>query len=311
MSRTIEIVKGIGFVFEKKKLVVMCPVGSSLCSEDNFKIEDEINMLRVGVQIAFPCDALYPAYQNLEGLKSFLGKPSAEIPLVLDVCDYDTDKTIEEIYNKFEKKFNIKEKYINEGYDFRFIPYIYNNLEQYLISEEELESLNILKIDSRKFDLKGLIETARENMYGVINLDCIPTLLRNSRSMGNVFVPIELSYSDEMENSDFKMYIPFAYYEENEECEERAILLGNGEYLTSDSEDYDEIELNAYFDMGDLELGESYSIGYLVEQNNGELSVKIANYIPVTPSGQELVQVMLDNGEFTAVMSGILNGFIN
>ena len=53
MSKSLEISYSFGYVFDKSKLIVMCPVGENTMSEEEYEMEVEVAFLEDGIEKAF------------------------------------------------------------------------------------------------------------------------------------------------------------------------------------------------------------------------------------------------------------------
>ena len=308
-NQQIEIVTGIAFVYNKLKLVITQPVGIMNTTKENLDIKKEATFLSGGPSIAFPCDVLETIYYNLEGIQSYLGKPNRELAIVIDVLDSNTEKEVKDIYDEFEKEYNPLEKYIKENYEIRPLPYIHHNIEKYVPDTNKLEELNILNVNSNDFELEALINRSKQVFNSTID-ETIPNILRKSRLVDNVFVANELDINMDTEEvvsyileNNSKVYIPFVYYNHEEES--------NGLKFANKYEDDIEAEYNAYdIDTGNADLSYGNSIGYLVESNNRNLTIKMANYANYSLSGQTLVTVIEDMGYFKEIMKDDIKEFM-
>ena len=61
--------------------------------------------------------------------------------------------------------------------------------------------------------------------------------------------------------------------------------------------------------MGDLEISNIKEIGYLVNEANGYLTFKIANYILKTENNNQLAQIVDYSGIFKVMMIDFVNKF--
>ena len=62
--------------------------------------------------------------------------------------------------------------------------------------------------------------------------------------------------------------------------------------------------------MGDLEISNTRDVGYLIEENEGQLTFKIANYNSDTPNGREIAQVIDYSGIFKIMMIDFVNKYV-
>ena len=71
MSRNLEISYSFGYVFDKSKLIVMCPVGELTMSEDDYEMEVEVAFLEDGIERAFEEADINQAHDIIKPLTTF------------------------------------------------------------------------------------------------------------------------------------------------------------------------------------------------------------------------------------------------
>ena len=308
-NQQIDVFKGVAFVYDKLKLVITFPAGTMLTTRENLDIKMETSFLSGGPHVAFPCDALEVVYQNLEAIQTSLGKPNKEFAVVFNVYDTNTEEEVTDIKEAFKKEYNPLEKYINEGYEMRPLPWVYHNIEKYALDANKLEELNILTVDNKDFELEALIDRSKRVFDSILE-EAIPNILRKSRVVDHVFVANEFDLDMEDEElveyiieNNARVYIPFVCYNYEEEL--NGLVFAN-RYQNTIEADYDLDDI----DCGNADLTYGNSIGYLVEANDGKLSIKMANYASYSTSGQSLVTVIEDMGYFEEIMKEDIKGFM-
>lgn len=304
MSKKLEISYSFGYVYDKSKLIVMYPVGANIIGEDEYEMEVEVAFLEDGIERAFEEADINQANETIKPLETFLMKPNKIIPFVTSIKNSDTKEDLNTLLNDFDEEYEVKSNYIKRGYEIYEIYDVFQNIVKY-IPKENIENLNILKIEADKFDLKSLIETTRENLDDAIDGSCIPLIMRKSRLTDRLFVKEEkqnLNTSELKEEDILKaldknsLYIVFGLYTSSYS---ESILCTNKEEV----KDMD-------IDMGDLEISQTRDFGYIIELNNESLCFKIANYNNESANNQEIAQVVDYSGVFKLMMIDFLKQFI-
>lgn len=284
--KQLEINYAFGYVFDKSKLIVMYPVGSNIISEDEYEMEVEVAFLEDGIEAAFDENDIKVAYETIKPLEMFLTKSNKVIPFVTSIKDFETKKELNKLLNDFDKEYELKDNYINKGYEIKDMYEVFKNVSNY-IPKENIENLNILKIEKDKFDMNKFIDTIRENLDEAIDSNLIPINTKKSTLTDRLYVKCD-------EDSSSK-YIVFAT---DISSYSKGVLCGNKEIIS----DLD-------VDMGDLEISNIKEIGYLVNEANGYLTFKIANYILKTENNNQLAQIVDYSGIFKVMMIDFVNKF--
>lgn len=304
MSKNLEISYSFGYVYDKSKLIVMCPVGANIIGEDEYEMEVEVAFLEDGIERAFEEADINEANEIIKPLETFLMKPNKIIPFVTSIKNSDTKEDLNTLLNDFDEEYEVKSNYIKRGYEICEIYDVFQNIVKY-IPKENIENLNILKIEADKFDLKSLIETTRENLDDAIDGSCIPLIMRKSGLTDRLFVKEE---NQNLNTADLKeqdilsvldknsLYIVFGLYTSSYS---ESILCANKEEV----KDMD-------IDMGDLEISQTRDFGYIIELNNQSLCFKIANSNNEAANNQEIAQVVDYSGIFKLMMIDFLNQFM-
>lgn len=285
--KQLEIDYAFGYVFDKSKLIVMYPVGSNIISEDEYEMEVEVAFLEDGIEAAFDENDIKVAYETIKPLEMFLTKSNKVIPFVTSIKDFETKKELNKLLNDFDKEYELKDNYINKGYEIKDMYEVFKNVSNY-IPKENIENLNILKIEKDKFDMNKFIDTIRENLDEAIDSNLIPINTKKSSLTDRLYVKCD-------EDSSSK-YIVFAT---DISSYSKGVLCANKEIIS----DLD-------VDMGDLEISNIKEIGYLVNEANGYLTFKIANYILKTENNNQLAQIVDYSGIFKVMMIDFVNKFI-
>ncbi len=284
--KQLEINYAFGYVFDKSKLIVMYPVGSNIISEDEYEMEVEVAFLEDGIEAAFDENDIKVAYETIKPLEMFLTKSNKVIPFVTSIKDFETKKELNKLLNDFDKEYELKDNYINKGYEIKDMYEVFKNVSNY-IPKENIENLNILKIEKDKFDMNKFIDTIRENLDEAIDSKSIPINTKKSTLTDRLYVKCD-------EDSSSK-YIVFAT---DISSYSKGVLCANKEIIS----DLD-------VDMGDLEISNIKEIGYLVNEANGYLTFKIANYILKTENNNQLAQIVDYSGIFKVMMIDFVNKF--
>lgn len=287
MTKKLEIDYAFGYVYDKSKLVVMYPVGSNVIDEKEYEMEVEVAFLEDGIEAAFEESDIKEANDTIKPLEMFLMKPSKIIPFVTSIKNYENKEENEKLLKEFDEEYKVKESYINKGYEIRDVYYVFENVVKY-IPQENLDTLNILKIEKEKFDMDKFIETTRNNLDEAINSELIPVNMEKSNLTNRLFLKTSKDTSAKyvVFGTDISTY-------------SEGILCANKEII----KDMD-------VDMGDLEISNTKDVGYLIEEADGYLTFKISNYNSQTPNGNQLAQIVDYSGVFKKMMIDFIGQFI-
>lgn len=318
-NRQLRLDIGVGAIYNNKKLVATKHVGSMMINENSFDINQEVEMLSCGPELALPCDAIGTMYEELAPIQSRIGKPDNIICFIMKVVDYRTGKKVKSICEKVNKAQNHVNTYIEKGYDMKSFEQVYDDIKMYELNEETMEELNLLEVKADKFDLVGMIDTVKEGLADEIDEEDMIKDLRRSKLVDYIFVASEVTDGSTQDlvkrvvENDGKIYVPFATISRwNMEVASDVVVLAEGEFGESCEgsiplEEHHEYLTPMY--MGSLDLCEGIDIGILVECRNKVLTFKGVNYIYETPAGQSLVQVVEDMGMFIDVLCDFINQF--
>ena len=285
--KQLEIDYTFGYVFDKSKLIVMCPVGSNVIPFDEYEVEVEAEFLKDGIENAFDENDIKVANKTIKPLEMFLNKPNKIIPFITCIKDFDTKDKLENLVNEFNQKYEILDYYIKKDYKIKDIYEVFKNVQDY-IPNENLDNLNILKIKKDKFDMDKFINTSRKNLEKIIDYNLIPISTKKSSITDRLYIKCN-------DNSSSK-YISFARYMD---LNSKEILCANQEILT-------DLEV----DMGDLELSNIREVGYLLNEESEYITFKIVNYILNTENGNQVAQIVDYSGVFKPMMIEFINNFI-
>jgi hypothetical protein len=305
MSRNLELSYSFGYVYDKSKLVVMCPVGTNIISEEDYEMEVEVAFLEDGVERAFEDVDINEANEAIKPLETFLMKPNKIIPFVTSIKDSETKNELNKLLSDFDEEYKVKASYIKKGYEICDIYDVFQNVVKY-IPKENIETLNILKIEPDKFDLKSFIDITRENLDEEIDAKSIPIVMRKSTPTDRLFVKEEKQV---LNNENLSQESIMNVLDEN--CLYTVFGVGLSSYsegiLCSNKEEIKDLAI----DMGDLEVSQLRDFGYIIEKNNGYLCFKIANFNNEAPNNQKIAQVVDYSGIFKQMMINFVNQFIN
>ena len=111
-----KIINSIGYVFEKRKLIVTIPVGNLVVDETSLK--DELKIMNLGAYAFLPCDAISIGEINKEALSQTLReKPSDAIIVIDKVLDASSGKELDSIFDTANKICNKSSLYLQKGYE--------------------------------------------------------------------------------------------------------------------------------------------------------------------------------------------------
>ena len=286
--KKIEIDYSFGYVFDKSKLIVMYPVGTNIMDLEEYEMEVEVAFLEDGIERAFEESDIKEANETMKPLEMFLMKPNKIIPFITAIKDEATKEELPKMLKEFDEEYKLKENYINKGYEIKDVYHVFQNVADY-IPNENIETLNILKIEKDKFDMDNFINTIKENLDEAINTDIIPIYMEKNKLTNRLFTK-----SDNKESNS--KYVVFGV---DINSYSKGILCGNKEVVEDTN-----------VDMGDLEISNTRDVGYLIEENDGYLTFKIANYNSQTPNGREIAQVVDYSGLFKTMMINFVNQYI-
>ena len=287
MKKQLEIDYSFGYVYDKSKLIVMYPAGTNVIDLDEYEMEVEVAFLEDGIEAAFEEDDIKEANETIKPLETFLMKPSKVIPFVVSIKDGETKEELPKLLKEFDEEYEVKENYIKKGYEIKDIYYVFQNVVDY-IPKENLETLNILKVENDKFDMDKFISTVSENLDEAVDSNLISIDMKKSELTPRLYVK-----SNENETTKFILFgTDISSYSQG-------ILCANKEIIT----DLD-------VDMGDVEISNIKDIGYIVNNENGYLTFKIANYNSQTSNNNQIAQIVDYSGVFKPMMIEFINQFV-
>lgn len=287
MTKQLEIDYAFGYVYDKSKLIVMYPVGSNIIDEKEYEMEVEVAFLEDGIDVAFEEDDIKEANETMKPLETFLMKPRKIIPFITSIKDFETKEKKDNLLKDFDKEYELKEDYIKKGYQIVDMYNVFQNVVNY-IPKENLDNLNILKLEKQDFDMDNFIKTIKENLDEAINPNLVVRGMEKSNLTDRLFIK-----SNKNINAN---YILFAT---DINTYSQGILCANNEVL----KDLD-------IDMGDLEISDTKDIGYLVEQVDEYLTFKIANYNTQTANNNQIAQIVDYSGVFKKMMIDFVYKFV-
>ncbi len=287
MKKQLEIDYSFGYVYDKSKLIVMYPAGTNVIDLDEYEMEVEVAFLEDGIEAAFEENDIKEANETIKPLETFLMKPSKVIPFVVSIKDGETKEELPKLLKEFDEEYEIKENYIKKGYEIKDIYHVFQNVVDY-IPKENLETLNILKVENDKFDMDKFINTVSENLDDAVDSNLISINMKKSELTPRLYVK-----SNESEDTKFILFgTDISSYSQG-------ILCANKEIIT----DLD-------VDMGDVEISNIRDIGYIVNNENGYLTFKIANYNSQTSNNNQIAQIVDYSGIFKPMMIEFINQFV-
>ena len=287
MKKQLEIVYALGYVYDKSKLIVMYPAGTNVIDLDDYEMEVEVAFLEDGIDAAFEENDVKEANETIKPLETFLMKPSKVIPFVTSIKNAETKEELHKLLAEFDEEYEVKENYIKKGYEIKDIYHVFENVVSY-IPKENLENLNILKIENDKFDMDKFISTVSENLDEAINKNLIAIDMKQSELTPRLYI-----------KADGKTNTKFVVFGTDINSYSQGILCANNEII----KDLD-------IDMGDVEISNTRDIGYIINEENGYLTFKIANYNSQTSNNNQIAQIVDYSGIFKPMMIDFIKQFV-
>lgn len=182
-SESIDILCAITYIYRRKKLAIMCPVGRMQQSIKDFDIDNLAAMFNAPISITYPCDVIGAAENMIEPIvKSFGRRPDDAYSMVVDIEESDTEESLGELKNDFDMLYPIERNLIAEGYKIYPVFYVIDNIEKFKDSKDfERNDDNIgeiARIKYNEFDLGAFIKGGRDTYNGEIDEEQIPILLK-------------------------------------------------------------------------------------------------------------------------------------
>ena len=287
MKKQLEIDYAFGYVYDKSKLIVMDPAGTNVIDLDDYEMEVEVAFLEDGIDAAFEENDVKEANETIKPLETFLMKPSKVIPFVTSIKNAEIKEELHKLLAEFDEEYEVKENYIKKGYEIKDIYHVFENVVSY-IPKENLENLNILKIENDKFDMDKFISTVSENLDEAINKNLIAIDMKQSELTPRLYI-----------KADGKTNTKFVVFGTDINSYSQGILCANNEII----KDLD-------IDMGDVEISNTRDIGYIINEENGYLTFKIANYNSQTSNNNQIAQIVDYSGIFKPMMIDFIKQFV-
>lgn len=287
MKKQLEIDYAFGYVYDKSKLIVMYQAGTNVIDLDDYEMEVEVAFLEDGIDAAFEENDVKEANETIKPLETFLMKPSKVIPFVTSIKNAETKEELHKLLAEFDEEYEVKENYIKKGYEIKDIYHVFENVVSY-IPKENLENLNILKIENDKFDMDKFISTVSENLDEAINKNLIAIDMKQSELTPRLYI-----------KADGKTNTKFVVFGTDINSYSQGILCANNEVI----KDLD-------IDMGDVEISNTRDIGYIINEENGYLTFKIANYNSQTSNNNQIAQIVDYSGIFKPMMIDFIKQFV-
>ena len=287
MKKQLEIDYAFGYVYDKSKLIVMYTAGTNVIDLDDYEMEVEVAFLEDGIDAAFEENDVKEANETIKPLETFVMKPSKVIPFVTSIKNAETKEELHKLLAEFDEEYEVKENYIKKGYEIKDIYHVFENVVSY-IPKENLENLNILKIGNDKFDMDKFISTVSENLDEAINKNLIAIDMKQSELTPRLYI-----------KADGKTNTKFVVFGTDINSYSQGILCANNEII----KDLD-------IDMGDVEISNTRDIGYIINEENGYLTFKIANYNSQTSNNNQIAQIVDYSGIFKPMMIDFIKQFV-
>ncbi|MCI9259821.1 MAG: hypothetical protein HFJ16_06235 [Romboutsia sp.] len=287
MKKQLEIDYAFGYVYDKSKLIVMYPAGTNIIDLDDYEMEVEVAFLEDGIDVAFEENDVKEANETIKPLETFLMKPSKVIPFVTSIKNAETKEDLPKLLDEFDEEYGVKENYIKKGYEIKDIYHVFENVVNY-IPKENLENLNILKIENDKFDMDKFISTISGNLDEAIDNNLISIDMKQSELTPRLYI-----------KADGKTNTKFVVFGTDINSYSQGILCANNEVI----KDLD-------IDMGDLEVSNTRDIGYIIKEEDEYLIFKIANYNSQTSNNNQIAQIVDYSGIFKPMMIDFIKQFV-
>lgn len=287
MTKKYEINYLFGYIYDKSKLIVTYPIGANIIEESEYEKEVEVAFLEDGIEAAFEEEDIKLANDIIKPLDMFLMKPSKVVPLVESIKDYDTKENLTKVLNEFNEEYEVEQGYLNKGYVIKDYVEVFKNVVDF-IPKENLDNLNILKIEKDNFDMNKFIEDIKNNLDEEMDTEIIPIMMEKSNLTPRLFVK-----SNKEVNS---FYVPFAIKSS----------LGEDSILCADKT----VLKNENLDLGDLEISATKDAGYIIEDIDNVLNFKISNFNSKTENNNQITQVVDYAGKIKPSMIEFLKSYV-
>ena len=287
MTKKYEINYLFGYIYDKSKLIVTYPIGANIIEESEYEKEVEVAFLEDGIEAAFEEEDIKLANDIIKPLDMFLMKPSKVVPLVESIKDYDTKENLTKVLNEFNEEYEVEQQYLNKGYVIKDYVEVFKNVVDF-IPKENLDNLNILKIEKDNFDMNKFIEDIKNNLDEEMDTEIIPIMMEKSNLTPRLFVK-----SNKEVNS---IYVPFAIKSS----------LGEDSILCADKT----VLKNENLDLGDLEISATKDAGYIIEDIDNVLNFKISNFNSKTENNNQITQVVDYAGKIKPSMIEFLKSYV-
>lgn len=299
--------QSVGYVFNKKKLVVTIPVGDLHINKND--IEKQLDIINWGPYASLPCESIGIAEINIEFItQMFREKPETAIIVIDEVSDVSTGEILENQCNSFKEQYNSELSYIEKGYEVKTIFELNKCIENYLV-DENFEHCTILNVEASKFDLKSLLVQANKNMCSINGVSEV----RKSKVVNHIFVaPFLENDSNDIDNiindviyNNTLLCIPYMYFSEEDNCCIKSIE-GDIDISEIDFED----EEQCYKLFGEMDINSDTIVSYLVSCSDEIVNVKIIYFKGISQGPDKLYEIIEKAGYFKEIMANYLNNFI-
>lgn len=302
-----KIEQAIGYVFEKRKLIITIPVGYSCGSKE--MIEKDLSFMNMGAYASLPCEAINIGEANIAYICQILReKPVNAIIVIENVVDANSEEVLDDLFNKAKEVCDSEKHYVENGYIVKTIFELNECMEEYL-TKEDLEHYSILNIEASKFNLRELLLEANNKLK---DIRCF-SKVRKSNLVNHIFV----EEFDEIQNENIDdivshvihnnlvLTIPYMYIEEENYFEMNSIE-GNIDASKIDFEDEEE-----YYNLfGEIDINSESIVSYLISCTNEIINIKIVYYKGINQGCQKLYEIAEDAGALKKKMESYLNNYL-
>lgn len=299
-NERIDILCAITYVYKRKKLAIMCPIGRMQQSKENFDIKNLALMFNAPIDITYPCDAVCVSENMLEPIvKAFGRRPDESYSMIVDIEETDTNESITELKHEFDNLYPITKHLTDKGYKIYPVFYVINNIDKFKdFDDYEKNDDNygeIIRIKQEDFDLESFIKYMREISRSQIAEDQTPALLEwcdekfeiNTDILDNFGANeiIDTEYINKYINDTKDSAIGFVFGFDD--------MSDNIELITGEKVPYD-------FNVGEMEFYENTAFSFTMEVKDGyyifkacELYLSYSNYKILEDAG-DLQDLLID-----------------
>lgn len=296
----IDILCSITYVYKKEKLAVVCPIGKMQEYLETFNIEKLEMMFNAPINFTYPGDAINNAEDMLEPIVKGLDRePDDAYSTVMDIVESDTNNSLVELKNEFDKLYPIEKRLKDEGYKILRVLDAIHSIESFKdskdVESDDNNCAEIIKIKQEDFDLESFIKYMRTVSKDKVGEDETPTLLeRYSEDFGlNQYISEYVGEGEIIDIANINKYLS--------ETEDSAIGFIFGYYGVEENIELITGETIPYYtNVGDMKFYDDTAFAFTIELTDGyyifkacELYLSYSSYIILKDVG-DLKNLLLD-----------------